>query len=159
MLAAFADETRTAGARPVLMLIGTGAQVHPNAAASARFAAAIGVADLGYPVRRLLAAAERIDLPVINLPAVMAERAERDGALLHGFLGGRPGFGHWNAAGHEVAGETAAALVCTMLEPEVPDRTGSTDLIQRTGYTGRRVGAGMGDAAGLRDERPMGRVR
>jgi len=74
-------------------------------------------------------------------------------------LGGRPGFGHWNAAGHEVAGETAAALVCTMLEPEVPDRTGSTDLIQRTGYTGRRVGAGMGDAAGLRDERPMGRVR
>jgi hypothetical protein len=124
LLAAFAAETRQAGAEPVLMLIGTGVQVHPSAAATARFAAAIGVADLGYPVRRLLAAAARNEMPVLNLPALMAGHAERAGVLLHGFPGGRPGFGHWNADGHAVAGAAAARLVCDLLRrdgaPRIP---------------------------------------
>jgi hypothetical protein len=115
MLAAFATETRAAGAEPVLMLIGTGAQVHPHERAALRFAAAIGVPDLGYPVRRLLAVARHNDLPVLNLPALMAAQAERDGVLLHGFPGGRPGFGHWNQAGHLSAGAEAARLVCAVL--------------------------------------------
>ena len=127
MLAAFAGEVRATGAQPVLMLIGTGAQVHPNALARARFAAAIGVSDLGYPVRRLLATAEQQRLPVINLPALMALRAEGEGEPLHGFAGGRPGFGHWNPLGHAVAGEAAAALVCAALQPTDADRTGRTE--------------------------------
>lgn len=115
LLATFAAETRAAGAEPVLTLIGTGVQVHPNAAATARFAAAIGVPDLGYPVRRLLAVAARNAMPVLNLPASMATHAEHRGILLHGFPGGRPGFGHWNAAGHAVAGAAAGRLVCELL--------------------------------------------
>ena len=122
MLAAFASEVRAAGARPILLLIGTGAQVHPDAAASAGFAEHIGVYDLGYPVRRLLAVAAKNDLAVVNLPAVMAVHARSEGVLLHGFPGGWPGFGHWNAAGHAVAGEAAARLVCEALRSGPPHR-------------------------------------
>jgi hypothetical protein len=114
MLAAFAKEVRAAGATPLLMLIGTGVQVHPDPRVPARFAAALGVADLGYPVRRLLDAAARHELAVLNLPALLSARAERDGVLLHGFPGGRPGLGHWNADGHRAAGEAAAEHLCTM---------------------------------------------
>ncbi|MGD8276237.1 MAG: hypothetical protein PVJ30_09775 [Thiohalocapsa sp.] len=114
MLGAFAAETRADGATPVLMLIGTGVQVHPEARVSARFAAALGVSDLGYPVRRLLDIAERLDLTVLNLPALLADYAEREGLLLHGFVGGRPGLGHWNPAGHRAAGDAAAALICAL---------------------------------------------
>jgi hypothetical protein len=122
LLAAFAAETRQARAEPVLMLIGTGVQVHPDAAATARFAAAIGVPDLGYPVRRLLAAAERNRIAVLNLPALMAMHAEREGILLHGFPGGLPGFGHWNGTGHALAGAAAGRLVCDLLRREAQPR-------------------------------------
>lgn len=112
ILAAFAAEVRDAAAEPLLLIAGTAAQVHPNAAATAAFARRIGVADLGYPVRRLLRAAERLDLPVVNLPARMAAEAERTGTVLHGFDNALPGFGHWNAAGHAVAARAAAETLC-----------------------------------------------
>ena len=112
MLGAFADETRAAGAEPVLMLIGTGGQVHPNAAGRARFAAALGLKDLGYPVRRLLRIADRHQLPVINLPARWTRDANGQQSLRHGFAGGQPGFGHWNAVGHRAAADAVAELLC-----------------------------------------------
>jgi len=115
MLAAFADEVRATGARPLLMLIGTGAQIHPNARARERFAAAIGVEDLGYPLRRLSAIAADIGLPVLNLPALMAPAAEQQGHPLHGFDNAIRGFGHWNADGHQAAGTEAATAMCALL--------------------------------------------
>jgi hypothetical protein len=121
MLAAFAAETRAHAAQPLLMLIGTGAQVHPNAQGRARFAAALGVHDLGYPIRRLLAAAAAERLPVLNLPArwTMPEPPSR--ALLHGLPGGRPGFGHWNRLGHETAAAAVADRICELWRnPDVP---------------------------------------
>jgi hypothetical protein len=114
MLAAFAKETRAAGAEPILMIIGTGAQVHPNPRGRARFAQALGIEDLGYPVRRLLATASRHRMPVINLPALWTGSARRSSEHRHGFPGGRPGFGHWNALGHAAAGSAAAEGVCRL---------------------------------------------
>jgi hypothetical protein len=120
ILASFVREVREAGARPLILLIGTGAQVHPDADAVAGFARALGVADLGYPVRRLLATADALRVPLVNLPAVLAERAERDGRALHGFPGAIPGFGHWNARGHHAAAEAAAERLCQLLEEGGP---------------------------------------
>jgi hypothetical protein len=114
MLAAFANETRATGAQPVLMIIGTGAQVHPNPRGRARFAQSLGIEDLGYPVRRLLATASRHQLPVINLPALWTGPTRRSSDHLHGFPGGRPGFGHWNRLGHAAAGAAAADVVCSL---------------------------------------------
>jgi hypothetical protein len=121
MLAAFATETRAAGVRPALMIIGTGTQVHPNLQGRDRFAATLGLDDLGYPVRRLLETAQQHRLPVLNLPAEWAAPAEVGKRFLYGLPGGRPGFGHWNAAGHQAAGEAAAELVCWLLAQ--PPRT------------------------------------
>lgn len=120
MLEAFAAEVRAAGAEPAVMIIGTGAQVHPNAAGRARFAAALELEDLGYPVRRLLAIAEQERLPVINLPARWTSDERAQGALLHGFEGGRPGFGHWNAVGHQAAADAAVELVCWLMSARGP---------------------------------------
>ena len=114
MLAAFADEVRASGAQPLLLIIGSGAQVHPDARARARFARSIGVDDLGYPVRRLLEAAAASGLPVLNLPAIMAAEAEERAIYLHGFDGGLKGFGHWNAQGHRLAGGAAADALCAL---------------------------------------------
>lgn len=114
MLAAFAAEVRAADAQPVLMLIGTGAQVHPNAQGRAQFAAALDVPDLGYPVRRLVAAAATQQLPVLNLPALWTRPSLEPPPLRHGLPGARPGFGHWNAQGHAEAGQAAAQLICRL---------------------------------------------
>lgn len=116
MLGLFSAEARADGAEPVIMIIGTGAQVHPNAKARARFAAALGVQDLGYPVRRLLRIADDHQLPVINLPALWTTEPHVQRQLLHGFDGGRPGFGHWNPAGHRAAADAATQLVCEIME-------------------------------------------
>jgi len=117
MLAAFANETRAAGAQPILMIIGTGAQVHPNPRGRARFAQALGVDDLGYPVRRLLGTAGTHQMPVINLPALWTGPARQPSQHLHGFPGGRPGFGHWNHLGHAAAGAAAADVLCKLWRP------------------------------------------
>lgn len=127
ILASFAQEVRDAGARPLILLIGTGAQVHPNAGAVAGFARALGVADLGYPVRRLLATADALNVPLVNLPAVLAAQAERDGRSLHGFPEAIPGFGHWNTRGHQGAAEAAAERLCQLLTT-TPDCSASPVL-------------------------------
>lgn len=115
MLAAFAREVRQSGAQPLLMLAGTGAQVHPNPRVPAAVAAGIGVEDLGYPVRRLLQTADAQQLPVVNLPELMAKEAEQRQDPLHGFDNSIIGFGHWNAAGHRVAGRAATDALCALL--------------------------------------------
>lgn len=133
MLKAFAEETRAAGSRPILMIIGTGTQVHPNLQGRARFAAALGLDDLGYPVRRLLETAKRHRLPVLNLPARWAEPPEVGERFLYGLPGGRPGFGHWNAAGHQAAGAAAAELVCWLLTQPPPSSEARLDTAENQG--------------------------
>jgi hypothetical protein len=114
ILAAFTAEARASGTAPVLMIIGTGAQVHPNAHGRAQFAAALGVDDLGYPVRRLLRVATRHRIAVLNLPARWTAPGQTSDQPLYGLPGGRPGFGHWNQQGHAEAAEAAAGLVCRL---------------------------------------------
>lgn len=121
ILTAFADEIRSAGAQPVLMLIGTGAQVHPDAEGRARFAVALGLDDLGYPVRRLLDIAAENRLPVLNLPARWTIPSDQPAPFFYGLPGSRPGFGHWNARGHQAAGEAAAELICWLRSGQSPE--------------------------------------
>ncbi len=124
MLAAFAAEVREAGAQPLLMIAGTGAQVHPNPLVPAAFAARLGIPDLGYPLRRLLQSASSQQLPSVNLPLVMATEAERLGSPLHGFDNSIVGFGHWNADGHRVAGQAAADALCQTIALTGEERGG-----------------------------------
>lgn len=124
MLALFADEVRAAGAEPLLLIAGTGAQVHPDPRVPAAFAGRLGLPDLGYPVRRLLREASDAGLPTVNLPAIMAAEAERRQVSLHGFDNGIPGLGHWNADGHRLVGAVVADALCRQsffTRPSSPD--------------------------------------
>lgn len=140
MLALFDEEVRAAGAQPLLLVAGTGAQVHPQPRVSAALAGRLGLPDLGYPVRRLLQAASLARLPAVNLPAVMAAEAERRQVSLHGFDNGIPGLGHWNADGHRLVGAVAADALCKELA-----RTGRVAAVGVRTETGHALQATLPD--------------
>jgi hypothetical protein len=86
-------------------------QVHPDAGARAAFQSRLGVGDLFYPERRFKALGERHGFQVFNLAPAFQLHAERNRVFLHGF-GEQLGNGHWNEAGHALAGELIAAELC-----------------------------------------------
>ncbi len=85
-------------------------QVYPDAALKTRFAAALGVGDLFYPDRRIAGLGAAEGFPVTTLAETLGARAEAAGAPLHGTAASAGG--HWNAAGHRIAGEILGDRLC-----------------------------------------------
>lgn len=97
-----------------VMVVGTNpVEVHPDLAVRQRLATEFGAADLTYSVRRLTALGRREAFDVIPLLPSFEARVARDGKPLHGFDGS--GTGHWNEAGHALAGEVVADRLCARL--------------------------------------------
>jgi hypothetical protein len=111
------DEVRSKGAQFLVATISSDWQVHPNASVRDEFARNLGVADLFYPDRRITALGEREGFAVVNLAPALRAHAERSSGPLHGF-GQLIGFGHWNAEGNRLAGETLAGELCGFLEKQ-----------------------------------------
>jgi hypothetical protein len=78
----------------------------------------VGVADLGYPDRRLEAFARSEGIDALTLVGPLAEAAQARGVCLHGFPNAFPCGGHWNAEGHRLGGELLAAALCEQLGRE-----------------------------------------
>ena len=115
------DLAAAADAEFLLVVLSNGVQVHPDRAVRRRFAEALGVADLFYPDRRLGEFAEASGIEHLLLAPRLSEHAEAHGQCLHGFPGSIPCGGHWNAAGHKIAGEIIAEKVCRdILQSQVP---------------------------------------
>lgn len=112
LLLATAAEARRAGARFVLATLSSSASVHPDAALRTKYAAHLGVPDLLYPERRIRALAERHGIELIALGAEMQRQADATGTYFHGYPNAMIGFGHWNHAGHELAGKLMARHLC-----------------------------------------------
>jgi len=113
LIAAAADRAHAAGAAFALTTLANPLQMLPDPAERQRLAQSLGVADLTYPDRRLAAFAAAhglVDVPLVDAMADYA--AERDAAL-SGDLS-RP-IGHWNALGHQVAGEALARGLCAAM--------------------------------------------
>ncbi len=91
----------------LVVTLTNGAQVHPDRLLRLRMSRALNVPDLFYPDRRVRALGEREGFPVLNLAPEFQEWADRTGGYLHGF-GDQLGTGHWNVAGHRLAGEMMA---------------------------------------------------
>ena len=105
-------DSAAAHAVPVAMVIvATPSAVSPRPETRAAVAESLGVDDLLYPDRRLLAAGKARGIPTVSLGPPMAAYAESSGTFLHGF-GDRLDQGHWNAAGHRVAARTVAGFLC-----------------------------------------------
>jgi hypothetical protein len=105
------DEVTTHGARLVVVTLSNGPQVLPDPASREAFKSRFGITDLFYPDNRIKSLGSREGIPVITLAPELQEFAERNQVFLHGF-GKNLGNGHWNAAGHRVAGELIAKKMC-----------------------------------------------
>lgn len=111
-------EVEQKGARFVVLGLSNGDQVHPDSVHRASVAQQLGVPDLWYPERRLQALADSARIEYVPVAPTMAQIAQREKLFLHGFPNLNPGGGHWNEAGHRVAGELATAYLCGSWRPD-----------------------------------------
>ena len=114
LLATMNAEVRGRGALFYVVTLSNGIQVYPEPAAREAFARRLGVADLFHAERRLKALGDREGFPVYNLAPELQAHADLNRVFLHGF-GRQLGNGHWNEAGHAVAGELLSQKLCEWL--------------------------------------------
>jgi hypothetical protein len=106
------EETRSHAGRFVLAILSTPGTVYPNPQMRARYAASLGVKSLFYPEERLQRLGAQHGFDVLALAPAMQSEADKKHVFLHGFENTKPGFGHWNEAGHALAAELIAAELC-----------------------------------------------
>jgi hypothetical protein len=129
LIVAFHEETTARGAGFLTVVLTNGATVYPDESLRRRYAAFLGVPDLFYPERRIQGLGAKNGFEVLALAPEMQRQADATRTFFHGFANTHLGFGHWNAAGHEVAGKLIARYLC-----HKPTRSLS-DFVQTTsGY-------------------------
>jgi hypothetical protein len=107
------EETRRHAARFLLTVLSTPGSVYPDAQMRARYAKTLGVSSLFYPEERLQRLGEKNGFEVLALAPEMQKRADAQHVFFHGFPNTKPGFGHWNEAGHATAAELIAERLCS----------------------------------------------
>ena len=112
LVVAVNDETRQHGARFLLAILSTPGTVYPDAQMRARYAKSLGVSSLFYPEERLQDLGARNGFDVLALAPPMQKLADARKVYFHGFPNTKPGFGHWNEAGHAAAAELIAQRLC-----------------------------------------------
>lgn len=113
LLRVIRDEAQAHSARLFVVSVPAGIEVHPVAARREAFLARLGpAARLEYPGDRVRAIQQRDGIATLDLAPPMRSHAERTQEALYGHANAVPGLGHWNAAGHRVAGETIARWIC-----------------------------------------------
>ena len=105
------DEVAAHGAKFFVVVLTNGVQVHPDPLNRENYARWIGVPDLLYPDRRLAEFCRREGIPILLLAPAFQEYATKHQVFLHGF-GNSLGTGHWNQAGHRLAGKMLAEWLC-----------------------------------------------
>ncbi|MCO6456345.1 MAG: SGNH/GDSL hydrolase family protein [Pirellulaceae bacterium] len=106
------DEVRQRGARFWVVTLSNGIQVHPDRTVREAQQDRWKVEHLFYADQRIAELGRRHGFPVIGLAPEFQQHAERNQVYLHGFAKTRLGTGHWNAAGHRLAGQIIARRMC-----------------------------------------------
>lgn len=112
LIAKMHEEVVAREKRMVVVTLSNGAQVHPDARIQELYVKEKGIEDLFYPDMRIRAFGENHGIEVITLAPSLAKFARASGKFLHGFEKTGLGYGHWNAEGHERAGELVANALC-----------------------------------------------
>ncbi|HSF09695.1 MAG TPA: hypothetical protein VLA60_09785 [Nitrospirales bacterium] len=115
-------EVDDGGRRFLLVSLSNPDQVHPDVQHRQALARQLGVPDLLYPDRRIQALAKREGIELLSLAEPLATYAEQHGVFLHGFQNTALGKGHWNAAGHRLAGKLMSERICRIMESIVPGK-------------------------------------
>jgi len=115
MLSVMDGEVRAHHATFLLVTLSNGIQVYPDPRVRAAFTKKPGIVDLFYPEHRLGSFASRENIDILSLAEPFQRYAEKHGVFLHGFHNTIMGYGHWNSAGHRLAGMMIANRLCTML--------------------------------------------
>lgn len=106
------QEVKLHNARLVIATLSSGIQVHPDPEVRQRYMHTKQIADLFYPDTRIKTFAEQAGIEILTLAPMLQEYAEKHQIYLHGFTNTVLGFGHWNAHGHRIAGESLAEYLC-----------------------------------------------
>ena len=101
------DEVEAKGAQFLVVTATKGIQVAPDSELVSEYMKKLGVTKLSYPDTRIKELGVREKIDVLNLAPPFLEFARRTQTYLHGF-GNTKGKGHWNEAGHKLAGELIA---------------------------------------------------
>jgi hypothetical protein len=117
LLLAINQDVEQHRARFLAVTATVGAQVYPNPLWRARYQKNLAVKDLFYPERRITDIGERAGFPVLNLAPAFQSFADEHHVFLHGFDNTKFGTGHWNEAGHRLAGQLIADRLCDLIEP------------------------------------------
>jgi lysophospholipase L1-like esterase len=107
-------EVRRRAAHFLVVTLSTGAQVYPDPTFRAYFKSSLGIDDLFYTDHRIRELGEQTGFSVLNLAPQMQLWATFTGGWLHGFENSQWGVGHWNRAGHRLAGEMIADALCEL---------------------------------------------
>lgn len=107
-------ETESKGAVFTVMTLSNPPQVLPAPASREAFLQRVGAKDIFYPDNRIAQFCRHEGIAVAMLAPAMRQYAQQKNLMLHGF-GKDIGNGHWNVAGHHIAGQLAADEICKHL--------------------------------------------
>ena len=108
------NEVESRGAKFIVITLSNPPQVLPAPAARAAFLQRVGATDIFYPDTRIAQFCQSEGISAATLGPAMQAYAEHNNMMLHGF-GKDIGNGHWNVAGHRIAGQLAATEICKLL--------------------------------------------
>lgn len=112
LIALMREEVESRGAHFLVVTLSNSPQVYPDQNARQNFMKRFLVEDLFYPDLRIKHFCEQKGIAVITLAPEMQMFADQNHTILHGFKE-NSGEGHWNQAGHRVAGELISRKLCT----------------------------------------------
>ncbi len=134
LIALMRDEVSSKGADFLVVTIDDEIQAFPDPEVRDRVMKAYGIQDMFYPNNRLENFCRRNGIKFLDLGHVFQAWAVTHHIFLNGFENTHLGMGHWNAAGHRLAGERIAQEVCGITKGEglAPDHLPPTSSSSAT---------------------------
>jgi hypothetical protein len=102
----------------MVLIVSTGAQVHPDPIARQDHMKQSGIKDLYYPNQRIKSLGDRLNITTLDTVPRLREYAEKNKTCVQGFPNALPCEGHWNSQGHEQVGQLIAEHLCDKFKAE-----------------------------------------
>jgi hypothetical protein len=112
LISAMAQEVKRNGANFLVVTLTTGLQVYPDRQKREEMMRQLDISDIFYPDKKIQALGEKENFEVLSLATPFQQYADQRHVFLHGFTNTALGSGHWNEAGHALAGNLIAREFC-----------------------------------------------